>query len=224
VSPIILAEYESLIGELGFTNLKVVIDVGAGSGLSSIPFIRRGRLSILLDISKEALRLARETMRARFMRNVELVLADAFHLPFRDKCADLIFSWGLLEHFKPVDSVRILREKLRVGRTVMEIVPCRKCIGYRLAKGLAKFLKRKWPYGGEIERDYVEQEIVEELTRAGWQVKRLTGFGRTLGVGFLLSVITNPYSYRKALSKHPTLEKNSNLSLQDAKSPPRLLR
>jgi ubiquinone/menaquinone biosynthesis C-methylase UbiE len=94
VSPIILAEYESLIGELGFTNLKVVIDVGAGSGLSSIPFIRRGRLSILLDISKEALRLARETMRARFMRNVELVLADAFHLPFRDKCADLIFSWG----------------------------------------------------------------------------------------------------------------------------------
>jgi hypothetical protein len=89
----------------------------------------------------------------------------------------------------------------------MEIVPCRKCIGYRLAKSLTKFLKRRWPYGGEIERDYVEQEIVEELTRAGWQVKRLTGFGRTLGVGFLLSVITNPYSYRKALSKHPTLEK-----------------
>jgi len=49
--------------------------------------------------------------------------------------------------------------------------------------------------------------ILREVSIAGCRVKCLKRFGRSFGVGFLISVITSdPLSYRKALSKHPPLE------------------
>jgi len=49
--------------------------------------------------------------------------------------------------------MRIFKEKLRVSRMVVEIVPYRRCVGYLVAK---QFLNRRWPYGGEVEKDYDE--------------------------------------------------------------------
>jgi len=155
--PTVLNEYEKFIKKLGFTNLGVVVDVGAGSGLSSVPFVRSKCYVILVDISASALYLARKFYKEMGLyRFADLVLADAFHLPFRDKSVDLALSWGLLEHFKSEDSVRIVKEKLRISRMIMEIVPYRKCVGYLIAKKLAKLLNRRWPYGDEVERDYDE--------------------------------------------------------------------
>ena len=204
-SPTTLNEYELFVKRLDLTDLKVVSDIGAGSGLSSIPFAKNNSYVILIDISDDALRLAKKLYESMGLHGfIDLVLADAFHLPLRNKSVDLVLSWGLLEHFKPKDSVKILREKLRIGKMLMEIVPYRKCIGYRLAKKLVRFLKRKWPYGDEIERDYDEHEILSEVTYAGWRVKCLKKFGRTLGIGFLISVLTSdPLLHRKALSKRP---------------------
>jgi len=207
--PTALNEYEEFVKKLDFTNLRVVVDVGAGSGLSSVPLARSKCYVVLADISASALHLARELYKEMGLRGfADLVLADAFHLPFRDKSADLALSWGLLEHFKPEDSVRIVKEKLRIGKMIMEIVPYRRCIGYSIAKRLAKLLNRRWPYGDEVERDYEELEILREVVVAGYNVKCLKRFGRSFGVGFLISVIaSDPLSYRKALSKHPLLER-----------------
>jgi 2-polyprenyl-3-methyl-5-hydroxy-6-metoxy-1,4-benzoquinol methylase len=207
--PTVLNEYESFTRRQGFANLKAVVDVGAGSGLSSIPFAKSNYRVILVDYSESALHLAREYyMDVGLYRSLDLVIADAFHLPLRNKSVDLVLSWGLLEHFKPEDSVKILREKLRVGKMLMEIVPYRKCIGYWLAKKLVRLLGRIWPYGDEIERDYEEQEILREVAYAGWRVKCLRKFGRTFGIGFLISVLTSdPLLHRKALSKHPFFER-----------------
>lgn len=62
--------------------------------------------------------------------------------------------------------------------------------------------------GGRVERDHDECEILREVGIAGCNVKCLKRFGRSLGVGFLISAITSdPLSYRKSLSKHPLIER-----------------
>jgi len=206
--PETLLEYRSFIKRsLIFDEIKLVVDVGAGSGLSSIPFCERGCHVVLLDLSVDALRLAREVYkRLGLYKYVDLVLGDAFHLPFRDKSMDLAFSWGLLEHFK--SSEKILREKMRVARDIMAIVPYRMCPGYWLAKRLAIFLKREWPYGGEVERDYNERDLIKEFNDAGIYTLTLKKFGRTLGLGFLISIVTsNPLFHRKIAYKRPLLRR-----------------
>jgi len=94
--PTVVREYEEFVKKLGFTNLKVVIDVGAGRGLSSIPFARSKCYVILVDVSESALYLARELYKEMGLcRFIDLVLADAFHLPFRGKSVDLALSLGV---------------------------------------------------------------------------------------------------------------------------------
>lgn len=90
----------------------------------------------------------------------------------------------------------------------MAIVPYRMCLGYWLAKRLAIFLEREWPYGGEVERDYNERDIFKEFNDAGIYALTLKKFRRTLGLGFLISIVTsNPLFHRKIAYKWPLLRR-----------------
>jgi len=209
--PETLLEYRSFIKRsLVFDEIKLVVDVGAGNGLSSIPFCEKGCHILLLDLNVDALRLAREVYRRLGLHKyIDLVLGDSFHLPFRDKSMDLAFSWGLLEHFK--SSEGILREKMHVAKDIMAIVPYRMCPGYWLAKRLAIFLEREWPYGGEVERGYDERELLKEFDDAGIYAPTLKKFGRTLRLGFLISIVTsNSLFHRKIAYKWPLLRLYDN--------------
>lgn len=88
-----------------------VLDLACGSGVFSAPLSREFDQLTCVDFSPAMLRANRWGTRC---------LGDALHLPFRDRCFDLVFEANLLHH--ATDPVAALRELGRVGRRYAVLV------------------------------------------------------------------------------------------------------
>ncbi len=90
---------EELLERLGPMRLEpqVVLDLGAGTGRGALALkqLYRSAAVIALDLAPGMLREARRNSRA--FRRFHRVCADAFRLPLRDECVDLVFSNLLLQ-------------------------------------------------------------------------------------------------------------------------------
>jgi ubiquinone/menaquinone biosynthesis C-methylase UbiE len=73
-----------------------VLDVGCGTGLFFSYVAAEAETMVGVDISRLLLLQARE--RARASCNVNLVQADADHLPFRDACFDVVSAFTVLQN------------------------------------------------------------------------------------------------------------------------------
>lgn len=116
--------YEGLYGEeqqakygRALENVKVqggaVLDVGCGSGL----FFPRaaGRVETVVGVDVSRMLLLKAKTHATQFGNVQLVQADADHLPFKDASFSMVFSFTVLQNMpKPQQS---LRESKRVAKT-----------------------------------------------------------------------------------------------------------
>ena len=111
----------------GVTSLSANSVLEVGSGSASISFsiakAKKGlgittvdnRPEILSKIIKDANKLG---------LNIKTICADAFNLPFSDNAYDVVFSQGVLEHFKDSDIKKLVDEKLRVcSKSVFISVP-----------------------------------------------------------------------------------------------------
>jgi SAM-dependent methyltransferase len=99
-----------------------ILEVGAGTGAMSIFLSQLGREVTTLDNDPKILELAKVN-REKFSGKNQLVLGNAFTLPFPDNSFDLVFHQGLLEHFSDDDIHKLIKEHLRVAPVVMFSVP-----------------------------------------------------------------------------------------------------
>jgi hypothetical protein len=90
-------------------NAKIVVDLGAGTAdlLDALP---ADVMTIAVDLNIK--HLAYDRLRSRALR----VVADATHLPFRDRSVDIVTSSHFFHHFEPEENAAILRGALRVAR------------------------------------------------------------------------------------------------------------
>lgn len=103
---------------------------------------------VLLDKSLEALRTAQAIFR-HFKKEAIFVYGDAFQLPFRDQGIDLVYSGGLLEHFRGKEQRKIGQEMKRVAKVVICQVPI-VSFGYYFLRILITLANRlRWPFGWE---------------------------------------------------------------------------
>lgn len=100
---------------------RSALEVGVGSGAQSA-LLSRMRRTVTVDNDARILAAARPNLR-RFGPSVEIVEADAFALPFPTRVFDVAFSQGLMEHFDDAGIAGLLREQLRVCRSVVFSVP-----------------------------------------------------------------------------------------------------
>jgi hypothetical protein len=98
-----------------------VLEVGVGSGAQSA-LLSRWRRTVAVDNDLRITRAALPNLR-RFGKGVEVVLGDAFLLPFPDDSFGVACSQGLMEHFDDEAIGALLREQLRVCRSVVFSVP-----------------------------------------------------------------------------------------------------
>src|SRR3989442_6126596 len=89
------------------------VNVCCGSGMDLEFMAEAGARVVGLDLSKEAIRRARERARRHKFRAL-LVVGDAEHLPFRDEGVQLGFVHDGLHHLS--EPHRALRELVRVSR------------------------------------------------------------------------------------------------------------
>lgn len=82
-----------------------VLDLGAGTGHASRALKRRFPKSLVVAADIAPGMLVRAKAQSRWLRRFERVRADAYSLPFRDGCFDLVFSSLMLQWCDDLDGV-----------------------------------------------------------------------------------------------------------------------
>lgn len=98
------------------------LEIGVGSGAQSALLSRLVERTVSIDNDQRILSAAEPNLR-RFGPATRLVAADAFALPFPDRSFGVGLSQGLMEHFEDGEIRSLIREQLRVCRSVVFSVP-----------------------------------------------------------------------------------------------------
>lgn len=157
-----------------------VLEIGSGTGATSLHLARNGRLCTALDFAQPCLDLSKMAA-DRLDCKLTTVLADATQsLPFEDNAFDVVFQAGLLEHFKREERITLLRQWGRVGKYMVSIIPNAASLSYRMGKAR---MERKgiWPYGMELP----QYSLIGEFAEAGFQVKSEYTIGEEHALTFL---------------------------------------
>lgn len=157
---------------------EIVLDLAAGTGVSTAELARSGAYPVGVDISLGMLQTGRRT------RKVNLLAGDALRLPFRDGAFDAAtISFGLRN---VQDTGAALRELARVTRPGGRLVVCefshpinrafRAVYLEYLMRALPEVARRvssnpdAYVYLAESIRAWPDQAgLAGELTEAGWQ-------------------------------------------------------
>ena len=113
-------DLETIIAHLD-ADSRTVLEVGCGAGRVAREVARTGRRVTGVDISGEALKLARAAAE-RDRLDIEWVKAPVEHLPFADSSFDVVLTAHTLEHVQDLDAA--VAELRRVAaRQLIVIVP-----------------------------------------------------------------------------------------------------
>jgi len=109
---------------LGSSEGERLLDVGCNWGRWSIAAAQNGYLAIGLDPSLGAV-LAAKRVADKLGLSACFIVADARFLPFRSGCANVAFSYSVLQHFSRSDAEHAITEMGRVlhpgGRTYVQM-------------------------------------------------------------------------------------------------------
>jgi ubiquinone/menaquinone biosynthesis C-methylase UbiE len=93
---------------------KKVLEIGCGTGIDALQFLRQGAKICAIDFSKQSVNIARNRV-STFGFNAQCIfVADAERLPFSDNQFDLVYSWGVLHHTPNIE--KAVTEIYRVVR------------------------------------------------------------------------------------------------------------
>jgi len=108
---------ENKIKPLNPGEKDVILDVGCGTSRVVEWFAKRCKMVYGVDTSKGMVKVAkRKIFKKNLFHNVELCLADAAHLPFRNECFNLVTVIFTLEILSQDEAKVALKEILRVLR------------------------------------------------------------------------------------------------------------
>jgi ubiquinone/menaquinone biosynthesis C-methylase UbiE len=127
-----------------------LLEIGSGTAIDSYILAENSTARIAgIDISIPSLQVAARCGQF-FPRPIDLAACDAEHLPFQDGTFDVVFSQGVVEHFR--DPEAMVREQARVlrpdGVLVINVPQTR--TGYTRFKH-REMEKGIWPWGWETE-------------------------------------------------------------------------
>ncbi|MEZ5977354.1 MAG: bifunctional 2-polyprenyl-6-hydroxyphenol methylase/3-demethylubiquinol 3-O-methyltransferase UbiG [Planctomycetota bacterium] len=166
---------ERLVDEEFGGRVGLLVDVGCGGGLLSVPLADRAERVIGVDRSRASTRAASDEAR-RTGRRCTFMNGDAVDVPLADGCADLVLLSDVVEHV--VEPARCLVEAARLLRPggvlfVNTIARTRraKFLAVTFAEGVGLV-----PRGTHDAEMFVSpDELVEMASRAGLDLVRLEG-------------------------------------------------
>lgn len=140
-----------------------VLEIGCGSGSSSLGLAKHGRICTAIDYSEASIQLL-EQAKTQLNLSVESFVLDARKpLPFAEKSFDVVFQAGLLEHFEQAERVDLLRLWKPVCHRMVSMIPNANSVPYRMGKELQE-KAGEWLYGKELP----QATMVDEFLAAGY--------------------------------------------------------
>jgi ubiquinone/menaquinone biosynthesis C-methylase UbiE len=164
MSEAILAE---LINNCGDVKGKKVLEAGCGRGVISAKLAEHGADVYLLDVSSEALEIARKHFASRNL-DATFIKGDILALPFEGAPFDIVWNAGVMEHFKEAQrlkAVQGLSNVIKSGGLFITLNPYDGAIFYALGKKSAE-RKGRWPYGPE----FPVKSLEGQCTSSGFRV------------------------------------------------------
>jgi ubiquinone/menaquinone biosynthesis C-methylase UbiE len=155
----------------------LLIDLASGYGdhgrnLIQLARERQSEITVVaVDFQFQTLQIAREATPPG--QKMFFVQADARHLPFRNKSADLAFCSLALHHFAEHDALAVLREMARIGRLGTACVDLVRSRLAALGIWLLTTLIIRDPMVQHdarlsVRRAFTRQELKSLAARAGW--------------------------------------------------------
>jgi len=162
-----------------------LIDIASGygdHGRNLLEHARRRQMElsvVAVDVQWQTLKIARQATPPG--QRMLFVQADARHLPFRSREADLVFCSLALHHFSEPDALSVLKEMARVGKLG---TACIDLVRSRLAAFaiwlLTTFLMRdpmvRHDARLSVRRAFTHEELLDLTARAGWPQQLQTRF------------------------------------------------
>lgn len=135
-----------------------VLEVGCGSAIDSHLLAENERLDIYgVDRSEESLEVAKRVS-GYFSRTPRFLISDATDLSFPEETFDIVFSQGLIEHFR--DPLAPLKEQVRVlkspGYLIVDVPQKYAGLGLYSLRKHWKINRGTWEWGWETEYSYLE--------------------------------------------------------------------
>jgi SAM-dependent methyltransferase len=148
MSTAILSELKNNSGDL---RERKVLEAGCGRGLITGNLGESGADAYLLDISYEALGLARSCFLSQQQRGT-FIQGDILSFPFKDGSFDMVWNAGVIEHFTEQTRGVIISEISRIVRDsgfFISFNPYDGAFFYKIGKKTAE-KNGRWPYGPEF--------------------------------------------------------------------------
>jgi SAM-dependent methyltransferase len=176
-----LANLEVLLSHIGPPGGKRILEMGCGSGYTSLALAERGALCTLLDLSPEALSVAAESFTRAGLPAPELVNEDALHTSLPTGTFDVVWNGGVIEHFYDSGKNLLIQEMVRLtkpGGVVIILVPNRLCWYFQIVQAWKK-LYGTWKYG--FEDDMSPGRLARMCRRQGHPPEATYAFNPVLG-------------------------------------------
>jgi ubiquinone/menaquinone biosynthesis C-methylase UbiE len=200
---------------------KVVLDVGAGTGLQTAQFAPHAKRVLALDLAADLLRKAQEKVRRLGCGNVSFLRGDATALPLADGSVDFVCCYGDVIGLIPdyPTAIAELARVCRPGGTVTIQYDNKWHVGLLWEPDeLAQAVwtpgvgdRRIWTYTyvtrpervDFIYKTYTGREMTQLLAGAGLRVVR------RLGLHMISSIVPEPYqtAYKNGQALYDTLKR-----------------
>lgn len=154
--------WEFLEAALPIRDRMTVLEAGCGTGRISRRIADEGRDVVLVDISANALALARGFF-AQSAHAPRMARADVARLPFRSESFDIVWNAGVMEHFRADERHHVLSEMARVckpGGRVVTFIPNARAVIYCAAKRRAE-RTGEWIWGYEQPINSMREDFRE---------------------------------------------------------------
>lgn len=179
------------------------MEIGAGSGQTSLCLALAGCDVTVLDFSEDVLELVRYGA-DYFGCDVNTVCHNAeTNLPFQDGEFDIIFHAGLLEHYEKDERVNLLKLWKPNCKTMVSMIPNAASFCYAAGKERQE-RDGSWQWGRELP-DYTQ---IREFMLAGYDIQREYTAGELTALDFL----ANDDPMKKLMRDFWADRKNENLT------------
>lgn len=173
-NPVRVAELrpEETLKRIGLREDQVLCDIGAGSGVFTIPAAKMTDQTVYaLEINDEMLSIIAEKAKAENLANIQPVKVAGGHFDLEDESVDIVLMVTVFHEIP--DRAGFLREVKRISKD-------------KGKTAVIEFHKTHTPFGPPVDHRIAKDEVMNNLTNAGLEL--LEGFD--LGENFYCVVFS----------------------------------